>query len=124
MNTENLPEKVDGRNHGRIMCTQVRSDLGCVVDISGTGMRVRSKRGLGIQVGEPVRIALESAFGKIHLVVKLVWSRKVGLIGREHGISIEEVSPEDRAVLCQLAYACSQESFGLFHSLNTRSKAG
>lgn len=98
------------RRHGRIKCQGVRCNMGDVLDISASGMRVRtrikpptSERVFAIQiegVGEPIVVG-----------ARCVWVKRVGWFTREVGLVFEAISSESVQGLRRLAQAAAYNEF-------------
>lgn len=77
------------RTAPRIDGSRLRSNLGAVLDVSRTGMRVISR---SVPEGE-VTVHLGDGDSSIALRATVAWSRKVGLF--KHMLGIEFVDPGD-----------------------------
>lgn len=67
------------RKAGRLRCELVTSDLGEVLDLSRTGMRVRLLRSVVISQGELVRVVIAAPGTRLEVGAKVVWLKKRGL---------------------------------------------
>lgn len=97
-------EQANARKHGRLKCELVSSTLGEVVDISGSGMRVRSPGKPPIRTGQQFDLTVSGLGEQIHLPVKCVWIRRIGLFKREIGLAYGELPDETRSRLSKLAH--------------------
>ncbi len=80
----------DHRRAGRLEQDGVRCDLGKVIDLSATGMRIESRRGhQGVIV---TRLTGDGCC--IAVAGEVVWSRKISLFKHLLGIRFCEMEPE------------------------------
>jgi len=90
------------RRHGRIMLQDIRSSLGPVVDLSASGMRVRTRCNLP-KPGQKFFVTLHALESSITIQCTLQWVRRGGLFNHEAGIEFQLVPPDVRRALCDLA---------------------
>lgn len=100
------PQVANYRRHGRLLCQDIRCSLGVVLDISASGMRVRSgtKPPLG---GQQLTLTLETLDACVLIPATVVWSRRSGLFRHDLGLEFGELSKDVRGLLCQLARAAA-----------------
>ena len=90
------------RRSGRLRCEMLRCNIGTVVDMSATGMRVRIKR------SSPPKwttrtVKLRSLDGKDRIRVRKVWIRQIDERCFELGLHFENVTMEGRERLKDIA---------------------
>lgn len=90
------------RRHGRVVCQGVESNVGDVLDISASGMRVVTKFKLP-EKGEVFVVTVETMQGPLAILSRVRWSRRKGLFAREVGLEFFDVGPRTRTVLAELA---------------------
>jgi len=92
----------DNRCHGRLRCESLESNLGVIVNLSGTGVRVRRLIGRGPAVGREVRLAIRSRFGELRVPARVVWVKRLGL-GYEAGLALHDLNEMARTILADVA---------------------
>ncbi len=100
------PRPANLRRHGRLLCQQVRCSLGVVLDISFSGMRVRSGARAPSK-GNSIMITLESMDACAMIEATVVWSRRTGLFRHDMGIEFGELSSDVRRLLLEVARGCA-----------------
>jgi c-di-GMP-binding flagellar brake protein YcgR len=91
----------------------LKCDLGDVVDISGTGMRVKVKGKVSIEQGETFPLQIHAPEGSIRVQCKVIWARKVDWRWSEIGLQFDGITPETRAVLNLVARGIAAEGYVL-----------
>ncbi len=96
------------RVRNRINCVLLECELGEVVNLSLTGMRVRCHKKVAPPPPsmQPIRVTLRVADKVLELKARIAWSRKVGaaFFSRyEMGCFFIDVSEEQRAAIGRLA---------------------
>jgi hypothetical protein len=99
---ESAPKRTDLRRHGRVLCQEIRCSVGDVLDLSASGMRVRTRFRLP-EGGESFVVTVDSPDGPIAILCRVRWHKRVGIFMREAGIEFFEVGPKSRAILNELA---------------------
>ncbi len=77
----------------------LRCNLGTVVDLSSTGLRIscgRRRKGT-------LKVRLTTSRRRVVLYARVVWSKRTGLFRHECGLEFIEVTPELAAELTQIA---------------------
>ncbi len=95
------------RKKNRVNVVLLECDLGQLLDLSLTGLRLRSKR--RPQLGsEPFSIALSiSGEPELTLTARVVWVRRAGLTSHEVGLEFVNVTPAQMVGISRLARDCS-----------------
>lgn len=96
------PEQPEHRRHGRVVCQGVESNVGDVLDISASGMRIITRYKLP-EKGEVFVVTVETMQGPLAILSRVRWSRRKGLFQREAGLEFFDVGPRTRSVLAELA---------------------
>jgi hypothetical protein len=92
-------ERENRRRCGRLPQDTLSCNLGTVLDISATGMRV-----LGVRVpGHGVKVKIRGVRFPQTLRAKVTWSKRLGLFRHEVGLEFLDVSPETAKVLTAIA---------------------
>jgi hypothetical protein len=99
---ENEAKRSELRRHGRVLCQEIRCSVGDVLDLSASGMRVRTRFRLP-DGGESFVVTVESPDGPIAILCRVRWLKRVGIFMREAGLEFFEVGPKSRAILNELA---------------------
>lgn len=97
--TENL------RRHGRVKCHDVGCTLGEVIDLSASGVRVRSKGRMAVCKGDAFSMTIQTLDGPMLAPVRVAWVRRTGFRTHEIGITFGEAGPALRRALSALARA-------------------
>jgi hypothetical protein len=103
------------RREERFHTDLLSSTLGQVVDLSGTGVRVRKSGRPGVNVGQIVPVTLKSDQCHVTLKSRVVRIQRNGLRECEIGLAFVEIKPGLRAALHHLA------KFGFIPNLRERS---
>ena len=98
------------RKHGRLRVEGLTCDRGRILDLSISGVRLRTRSAWG--PGETRQVTLRSAGASLSAPAKCVWSRREGLFTWTLGLSFEEASPEQLRAVGELAlvYAARLEA--------------
>lgn len=107
------------RRAGRLRCLDVKCDLGSVINISASGVRVQCRHRPLIELGKPFAMDVSSTFGRFRVAAKAVWMVKRGWFRHEIGLEFAEVGPGGREILSEIARSAPAEAFCLSHSLST-----
>lgn len=98
------------RGAGRLSADGLRCNLGAVLDLSRSGMRIRRrpwhKR---IVADQPVRVELEYERVRIVVIGELRWTRPISKVADEVGIEFIMVDEECAEDLGRMAAACCRE---------------
>lgn len=97
------PARDKARRHGRLHVACATCDLGLVVDISASGMRVESGRRPSSRIGEVGPIEIEALGEKFSVPGRIVWIRRTGFWRHAIGVEFGELSPHARHVLVNMA---------------------
>ncbi len=100
------PRPANLRRHGRLLCQQVRCSLGAVLDISFSGMRVRSGSRAPAK-GHSIMITLESMDACAMIPATVVWSHRTGIFRHDMGLEFGELSSDVRRLLNEVARGCA-----------------
>lgn len=78
-------------------------DLGEIIDVSATGIRIRLKAGIGLHTGDIVETTLHTTFACARAVLKIVWVRRSGLFSKQAGAQFIDPDPKVRQTLADMA---------------------
>lgn len=95
------------RRHGRVRCEAVESSIGPVIEASAGGLRLRTRSLRGLTQGEPVGLVVRAFGDPFSIPVRVVWSRRRGLLTHEVGVEFVEVTAPLRRALSQIALGSS-----------------
>ena len=94
-----LADAPNDRRHGRMKPGLLSCNLGTVLDVSASGIRLRASKPLqGRQ-----KVLLHDSKRAVMLVGQVVWTKKVGFRNHESGIQFLGLSAEDTAALRVMA---------------------
>ena len=91
------------REEERFSTDLLTSTLGHVVDLSGSGLRVRRKSASGVRVGQLHKVTIKSEQCQVTLKCRVVRVRKLGLRECDIGLAFVEIRPGLRNALHSLA---------------------
>jgi hypothetical protein len=89
----------NNRRHGRLRCRQLPCDLGEVVDMSASGMKMKSSRAPKVGLGDVVSVTLHYPLGDLPIRARVVWMKKLAYRSYEIGLEFEQVTPAIKASL-------------------------
>lgn len=97
------PRDEDRRTCGRLRTEQLETDLGRVVNLSGSGMRLLSRQSLAERVGETFDVTLTALGEETTVRATIVWTRRAGFRKHLIGLHFVDLADQDRAWLTDLA---------------------
>lgn len=103
MNGRRKPKPDDRRDCGRLRIEQLTCELGHVVNLSGSGMRVLAKTSAIDQVGETLDLTLSGIAQSTDVKCKIVWSKRTGFRKHLVGFTFVDLAEDDRRHLTALA---------------------
>ncbi len=95
------PDGHPKRRHGRIRCQDVECNLGTILDVSASGMRVRSRKSLAVDKSCAIRLSTSDVCVEIQAVVR--WCARAGIFAHEAGLEFVTVHDDARRILSELA---------------------
>ncbi len=95
-------DKSNRRRNGRVLCQEIQCSLGEVLDLSGTGMRIRTRERIPTD-GAPIGVILNGMDRQIYVICRIAWIKKAGFFQKELGLRFENPNPETLAALNALA---------------------
>jgi hypothetical protein len=95
----------NARRAGRVRCQWTHCNLGEVLDISSTGMRVLCKRRPAADVGSVLAAVIDGLDGPVDVAGKVIWKKKVGFFRWQIGVEFGDLLPASRKGLALLARA-------------------
>jgi hypothetical protein len=101
------PAVKNNRRHGRVRCQDVECTLGSVMNISGSGLLVRT--GLRSPRVESVVVLKVRTFdGGFDVQTRVEWSKMDGLLHHQVGLEFIDLTPEGRRVLLLAVHASAR----------------
>lgn len=88
----------NSRRHGRVRCEHVECTLGSVMNISASGLLVRTGL-LSPRVGSIVMLKVRTFDGGFDVQTRVEWSKMDGLLHHRVGLEFIDLSPEGKRVL-------------------------
>lgn len=109
LNTPSNDHTECDRRHGRVRIEETNVSLGKVLDLSRSGMRIRTSR--SIKAGHPpIHIALTVDGEKFKIQCKVAWSEKHGLFKRLVGLEFQDLDSHAARRLAELARTAASNS--------------
>ena len=93
----------DRRICGRLRTEQLETELGRVVNLSGSGMRLLTRQSFADRVGETLDITLSAINEETTVRVKIVWARRAGFRKHLTGLRFIDLAKDNRNWLTNLA---------------------
>lgn len=93
----------DRRQRNRVMCEGLSCNLGSVIGLSGTGMRIRARGWCRIRQEDILNVTLNSSDLTVKVQARVAWVKKVGVFQYEAGLAFLEMSHEQKQHLGLLA---------------------
>lgn len=82
----------------------VTCDLGKILDLSGSGMRVEFKGRCPVKVGQTLPVKLKTPNGSLPVTLRTVWRRRTGLLGGyQAGFQFVGIKPAQSVALATIA---------------------
>ncbi len=82
----------------------VTCDLGKILDLSGSGMRVQFKGRCPVKVGGTLQIKLKTPNGSLPVTLRTIWRKRTGLLsGYEAGFQFMGIKPAQSVALATIA---------------------
>jgi len=95
-------ESPSRRRHGRLLQEELKSNIGTVLDLSATGMRVITRHPL---LRSTVTVKINSFTGlRVAVTCKVIWRERIGFMKYVLGLHIIDADPkliEEIASLCR-----------------------
>ncbi|MHC5112791.1 MAG: PilZ domain-containing protein [Planctomycetota bacterium] len=91
---DEVDDGANNRRHGRVAPGTARCNLGKILDLSASGMRLRTRKSL---TGEHI-VQIKGNENMIRVLGRVVWSKKLGFRAYEIGLRFVDL-PEEAAVL-------------------------
>jgi hypothetical protein len=108
--TQQLPQGANKRRAGRVVCDNVRTTWGHILNASATGARINARGNTIPSPGETSVLTIEGPAGPFKVTAKVVWAKKQNWGKREIGIQFVDVTPQARAQLVALAEIASRST--------------
>jgi hypothetical protein len=99
-------------------CGSLRCELGRIVDVSASGMRVLAAGRPGVKRGELRPITIQSDWGTAEVQVRVGWVRRSGWFRREIGLEFEGLDERTRRTVFALAFRAGMRGGGMEEALN------
>ena len=90
------------RRHGRILLQDIACSLGEVINLSASGMRVKTRQAPEVGASD-IAVTLDTFNGPLLLPVNIMWVKKAGWGKQLVGMQFREIAPEVRRQLVELA---------------------
>lgn len=80
----------------------IQTNLGRVIDLSGTGMKVAARWGYRYEQGQHVRVQIRSVYGNLDLTSQVMWVTKAGWLKQELGLHFLELNEAQKKLLTHI----------------------
>lgn len=97
------PKGPERRGKGRVRCDLLLSTLGEIVDLSASGLRVRTRGSQSLQINDVIYLKLSAPEEELLVKVQVVWTRRTGFRKHEVGMHFLNPSPQLQSKLIQIA---------------------
>jgi len=95
----------EARRTGRVRCRNVRSSIGEVVEVSGSGLRIRSRTKPPVREHQQFELSLHVLGRDVTIGSRAIWVRKRGWRRWEMGVQFTRVTDDARRSLKDLVRA-------------------
>src|SRR5262245_5887644 len=97
-----LITSLGSRRHGRLKVQELRCTLGDVIDLSGGGMRIKTR--MPPPLNQRMALTLDTPHGPLRLICVAKWIKRAGLFGgRIVGIEFTDLDETRRRALANTA---------------------
>lgn len=97
------PRDKNARKHGRIKSPTITCSLGEVIDVSASGMKVRSGNKPSFKSGEVATVTVHGVNKPFTVKARFAWSRRNSLFKWTLGFQFDELPDEARQELLEIA---------------------
>ncbi len=94
---------LEGRRHGRLHTELLTCNLGVVIDLSASGMRVACHGRMRVQKDQALAMEVCSVRGRLALKTRVIWTRKTGFFRYQVGLEFTEMTPALQVELREIA---------------------
>ena len=91
------------RQHGRVRCEIVESNMGPVIDASAGGMRINFMGRGRIKLGMMFDLSIVAQGDSFTVPVEVIWIKRRGFFKRDFGVRFIEVTPKLKKALNAMA---------------------
>lgn len=102
---------MNARRHGRVRAQTINCELGTVLDLSASGVRVRHKGRLKLRIGDQMAVSIRSGAFRTHVDARIIWLKKIGFRTFELGLEFVDLCPEAKKELLLLARSAPQNAY-------------
>lgn len=99
---ESISQHDDRRDAGRIQCSELRSNIGEIVDASSTGLRIKGKLPAGSKPGSTIALVVAGDEESLPLTCEVRWIKKLAFRTTTFGVSFTEITEDQRRLLWQM----------------------
>ncbi|MCC6681300.1 MAG: PilZ domain-containing protein [Phycisphaeraceae bacterium] len=103
----NQTDARERRRHGRLLCEDLRCNIGQIRDLSASGMKIFRKGSSIGQVGECLEITIEYMDSHMTVRAQIIRNDKAGFRKRLYGFAFVDLTEEQKARLTALARIAS-----------------
>ncbi|MFN0010039.1 MAG: PilZ domain-containing protein [Phycisphaerales bacterium] len=96
------------RTKGRLRCELLTCELGAILDVSASGMRIDCGKLCPVQVGQTLPLTLRAASQSLAAIARVAWVRRSGHDTQQAGVEFVETSPAFAQALRELTLTCME----------------
>ncbi|HEB61433.1 MAG TPA: PilZ domain-containing protein [Phycisphaeraceae bacterium] len=93
------------RKYGRVRIENLPCNLGTVIDLSASGIRLISQKAALAKPGRMVTVELEGISRKLRLPARIIWVHKIGFRKRVVGLLFHDITDEQRSCIARICRA-------------------
>ncbi len=97
------PRNSNARKHGRVKSPTITCELGDVIDISASGMKVRASAKPTFKAGDVTKVTIQGINRPFAVAARFAWSRRNSLFKWTLGFQFDTLSDEARQELLEIA---------------------
>lgn len=97
----------NARKFGRVHMQDVTCSLGEVLDLSASGMRIRTPGTPELPCHQQAEITLGCIDGEVVVRVESIWERRTGWRKHEMGVRFLDLTPQQQALISRTGRSCA-----------------
>ena len=97
------------RRHGRVRVAGVLASIGEVIDISASGMKLRSRTATGLRIGGLCTFSMATPEGVLAVDVLVMWTKRVGWRQSEIGVQFVNITEDAWVGIRSVMRGCMSE---------------
>lgn len=97
----------NARKFGRVHIQDVTCSLGEVLDLSASGMRIRTPSKPELPCHQQAEISLVCIDGEVIVRIESIWERRTGWRKHEMGVRFLDLTPQQQAIISHTGRSCA-----------------